>query len=303
MNARFGFLRCLVFLLVSQASGCRDADHVQGGLKQEAYVWNRMWPDGGFAPLSDVPATVQGLVVLAAEVHWRLSRFEVTEIAADFGQLKSFGRPVGLAIRMGYYPGPFRADDQAGKLLVDLATRLVKEAERNQCSLHELQIDFDCAESKLEGYRVWVKAIRQAVKPVSITFTALPSWLDCPAFDGLARAADGYVLQVHSVEPPGKMDGPIRLCDPVCTRRWVEIAARVGVPFRVALPTYSCWLVFNREGRLIKVNTNPYRPYCEDGGRIRKVEADPFAMADLVQEWKGYPKRPLFRPDKRQSKG
>jgi len=40
--------------------------------------------------------------------------------------------------------------------LCDLAASLVAEAQTNQIQLSELQIDFDCAELKLDGYRVWV---------------------------------------------------------------------------------------------------------------------------------------------------
>jgi hypothetical protein len=48
----------------------------------------------------------------------------------------------------------------------------------NQIVPRELQIDFDCAESKLDGYQVWVEAIKYKISPVPVTITALPSWLN-----------------------------------------------------------------------------------------------------------------------------
>jgi len=44
---------------------------------------------------------------------------------------------------------------------------LVAMAASNHLELAELQLDFDCAESKLDGYRVWVEAIRSRLAPTS----------------------------------------------------------------------------------------------------------------------------------------
>jgi len=54
---------------------------------------------------------------------------------------------------------------------------LLAEAKTNQLKVRGLQIDFDCAESKLESYRVWIEALRQHISPAPLTITALPSWL------------------------------------------------------------------------------------------------------------------------------
>jgi hypothetical protein len=72
-------------------------------------------------------------------------------------------------------------------------------------------IDFDCAESKLDGYRVWVEAIQRRVAPLPVTITALPSWLNSRAFQRLAAVATNYVLQVHSVERPKSFAGTVHL--------------------------------------------------------------------------------------------
>ena len=66
----------------------------------------------------------------------------------------------------------------------------------------ELQIDFDAAESKLAGYREWLVALRSRVGTTRLVFTALPAWLRHEEFRALAQAADGFVLQVHSLERP-----------------------------------------------------------------------------------------------------
>ena len=59
-----------------------------------------------------------------------------------------------------------------------------------------MQIDFDCAESKLEGYGGWVRSIRQRIAPVPLVITALPSWLNRREFGTLAEAAGYAIVQV-----------------------------------------------------------------------------------------------------------
>jgi hypothetical protein len=59
-----------------------------------------------------------------------------------------------VALRVGTYAGPFDEHGEVAAPLADLAAALVKEAGQPT----ELQIDFDCAAGKLDGYRNWVQA-------------------------------------------------------------------------------------------------------------------------------------------------
>ena len=127
---------------------------------------------------------------------------------------------------------------EATGLLADAAAAVIRNARAGGLSVEELQLDFDCPESKLDGYRAWVVAIRQRLGGLPFAITALPSWLDSPQFAPLARASGAFVLQVHALERPQSLQHIPPLCDPRRARRWVERAAKVDVPFRVALPTY-----------------------------------------------------------------
>jgi hypothetical protein len=258
-----------------------------GPLPHAAYVWQRAWT----APVREAVAgagaapAVGGLVVLGAEVAWEAGAPRTARVRPDYGALRAAGLPVGLALRIGPYAGPFTADGEPFGLLARLAESLVAEASATGVPPRELQVDFDCAESKLDGYRVWVEALRRRVAPVPLTFTALPSWLDAGAFRRLAAATDGFVLQVHSLERPAGADAPLSLCDPAAARRAVERAARAGVPFRVALPTYGYLVAFDRAGRFLGISAEGPRPAWPDDARIREVGADAVAMAALVREW------------------
>jgi len=149
----------------------------------------------------------------------------------------------------------------------------------------ELQIDFDCAESKLAGYRQWVTAIKAKVAPVPVTITALPCWLDRRAFKALAAAADGYVLQVHSLRKPARPEELMPLCDPAAARGAVEKAAKLRMPFRVALPTYGYVVAFDSSGRLGGLSAEGPSLRWPEAVQLRTVRADPVAMAALVRGW------------------
>jgi len=50
------------------------------------------------------------------------------------------------------------------------------------------------------------------------------------AFQPLIHAADGYVLQVHSLERPKSFDTAFTLCDPGVARGAVAKATQIGMP-------------------------------------------------------------------------
>src|SRR5207247_2511813 len=141
----------------------------------------------------------------------------------------------------------FVADDPAARLIVSNARALVDVARKHSVSLTEIQLDFDCATKNLAGYRTWVDTVRQGIRPVRLVITTLPAWLDDPEFVPLVRAADGYVLQVHSV--PALRSESTDVCDPAAARAWVAKADHLGLPFSVALPTYRCSAGYDQDGK------------------------------------------------------
>jgi hypothetical protein len=263
----------------------RSVPRAAGVLPHEAYVWQREWHDEVREGIAQARGQLTGLTYLGAEATWEHDRFRVATAAVDYEALQAAQMPVGIALRIGSYSGPFAADGVGTRLLRDLASALLHEARAAGISPAELQLDFDCAESKLDGYRVWVEAIRREVAPVPVTFTALPCWLDRRAFKSLAASADGFVLQVHSLERPKDPDAPFTLCDPTLARKAVEKAARFGKAFRVALPTYGYALAFDPKGQYVRAYAEGGAPACPEGGRLRILRTDPAGMAALVRDW------------------
>jgi hypothetical protein len=257
-------------------------------LPHDAYVWQRAWTRDVRDAVQQHASAFSNLVVLTAEVSWKQGQPEVVRVPVDYAALLSTRTPVGLALRIGPYPGPFKDRDKITGYLTGLADSLVADATNHGLVPAELQIDFDCADSKLDGYRVWVTAIRQALAPVPVTITTLPSWLAQKALGPLVTATDGYVLQVHSLERPASFDAPFTLCDPAAAQAAVERAGTFGVPFRVALPTYGYILAFAPDGRFAGLSAEGWSKSWPLKAKLREAGSDPLAMARLVQNWNAH---------------
>jgi hypothetical protein len=254
-------------------------------LTHEAYIWQRAWTEPVREAITQHASRFSGLTVLSAEVSWKGKQPQVIRVPLDYSILTNTPCPVGLALRIGPCPASVSTNDTTIAFLADVAASLIAEAKSHRLAPRELQIDFDCAESKLEGYRAWVEALRRKVAPMPVSITALPSWLDQPAFKRLAAAADGYVLQVHSLQRPHAYDAPFTLCDPAAARRAVERAAQIGIPFRVALPTYGYLTAFDARGRFVGLSAEGPSKTWPAGVQLREVRANPLELAQLVQLW------------------
>jgi Protein of unknown function (DUF3142) len=258
-------------------------------LSQEVYVWQRVWTPPLREAVVDHGGTFSNVVALAAEVSWNHGKPEVVRVPIDYGALTLIGRPVGLALRIGPFAGPFATNDAVAQMLGSLASSIVLEAKTNQVNVSELQLDFDCAESKLAGYQLWVEAFRKKLVPTPLTLTTLPSWLKQPAFHDLAAASDGYVLQVHSLEKPKGFDAPFTLCDPQVAVAAAVKASSFEVPFRVALPTYGYLIAFATNGQFVGLSAEGPAKSWPASAKLREVRTDPMVMAMLVQKLEAKP--------------
>ena len=270
----------LILLAGCQRAGPRAA----GPLPHEAYIWQRVWTPPVVQAVAQARGELAGFVPLAAEVTWHGAAQSVTRPAVRYEALAGAGRPVGLALRIGPFPGPFRAEDETTRALCAIARSVLAEARAQGVEPAELQVDFDCADAKLAGYRIWLRALADAVRPTPVCPTVLPGWLRQRDFPPLAREAGRYVLQVHATEPPRDADD-MQLCDPVRAARWVEDAGKIGVPFRVALPTYTYLVAFDAAGKLAGISAEDAPAAWPADAHTRLLRADARALSALVQGW------------------
>ncbi|QYM80027.1 DUF3142 domain-containing protein [Horticoccus luteus] len=269
------------------ATSCRPAPPASSApLRSSAYVWQRVHSPAVAAAVTAHAPDFSRLVVLAAEIDWRGDTPVITRINLDYSTLATVPS-LGLALRIRGYHGSFLADAPAAQSILTLARSLLDDARAVGLAPAELQLDFDAGERQLGGYRQWLQTVRDAHLGTALTFTALPAWLaQLDDFSALAHSADGFVLQVHSLSRPGSAQGDLPpLCDPVAARRAVLRAARVNVPFRVALPTYGYAVATTPDGKFVGLSAEGPAPDWPANVVVRELRADPTALAALVADW------------------
>lgn len=264
---------------------------VKAAWKQEVYVWQSQWTPQVTASLETSQASLDGIQVLAGEINWKDGKPITFRTQLDAKALANYPRPITLVLRIGPYAGPFDHSDAMSRTIVQQIDAILQSAEAQGVHVSGLQIDFDCAEAKLAGYREWLLAIGDHLNEmhpsIQLSFTSLPAWLHHKDdFQKLAEAADSFVLQVHSLERPTSPDANITLCNPAQSLTWAKDASAIGKPFLVALPTYGYELIFDEDGRFTALVAEGKRPAWQDGTQVRIVRSDPAEMARLEKALK-----------------
>jgi hypothetical protein len=256
-------------------------------LAREVYVWQRAWNSAVRTSVAEKGEQFEKVVVLAAEVSWKESRLEWVSVPVDFTLLKRGPFAAGMAIRINKIPLPL--DQKSVANLIGGVEDLLREARSQGFSPAEMQLDFDSPEARLGDYKEILQMARKAVNPIPLSITALPSWLNAPEFPGLLAAVDSFVLQVHSLRGPKRLEAEYTLCDPIEAKRAVAKASLAGKRFRIALPTYGYLLAFDKAGNYLGLSAEGPLPEWPAGTQLRTVRAEPAAMVSLVQEWKMHP--------------
>ena len=128
-------------------------------------------------------------------------------------------------------------------------------AEIKKYSALQIQLDVDCPEKKLYLYERLLGELHRLLPERKFSFTALPCHVRRPEFIKLARQADYYVLQLHSLNLPGNIGDDRRLIRREDAIPALARAEKLAAPFKVALPTYAYQLNFDRRtGRFLSLN-------------------------------------------------
>ncbi|MEM7681564.1 MAG: DUF3142 domain-containing protein [Planctomycetota bacterium] len=289
-------------------------DRTAGPMHASVYVWHESWPpglaeqaglcarhfagwvaEGPGAPLWIKTAELQregdGYLVRAASVDW-------AALAEALGDQPDAAGPthVWLVARLDERGAPLDRPDAA---IDELAAHWRATADRIAdlapgLAVTGVQLDFDCPSRRLGDYANLLKKLRTQIDPAwRLSITALPAWLDRPSFVRVTRACDLYVLQVHALRPPKRVDDVPPLVEPARALRWVEQAARLGRPFAVSLPTYSVQLRFDDQGRFVNQNQFAARGdrALRPGEREVELKSDAQAISELVTRWRS--RRPV----------
>ena len=78
-----------------------------GPLGQEVYVWQRAWTKPVREAETQHGTNFAEIVPLKAEISWKNKQPQLTRVPVDYATLAATKRPVGIALRIGPYAGPF----------------------------------------------------------------------------------------------------------------------------------------------------------------------------------------------------
>ncbi|MEO6742166.1 MAG: DUF3142 domain-containing protein [Chthoniobacteraceae bacterium] len=275
--------------LLSLLASCSEPTQSTSALRQWAYVWQRDWTPAVSAAIRQAAPKLDGFVVLGAEISWKDGKPNVLRPPVDWAVLRESGKPIGIAMRTAPFTESTAAPEERTRLFSGTAKSLIEDARQHGVTCAEFQVDYDCPKKRLAEYRAWLAPLRDAVKPIPLVITTLPSWLGESEMGRLVAVADGFVLQVHSV--PTKNEGErVALCDPERARRWVAQAGKLGRPFSVALPTYSALTGYDAEGRSLGMATDGVQPAWPPGTRVVEFDSDAEESARLIAGWRaGHP--------------
>jgi len=265
-------------------TGCNRSElEVSGPLRQRGYIWQREWSGAVIDAVGETSRRMDGMILLGSEINLTGKTPTIIRASIDWDAVRRQTQHCSIALRVGPFAGPIRADDSTTRTIVDVTKQLLGDARAHGVNLEEFQFDFDCARKNLGSYRTWLLALKPIVQPTRFVITVLPTWLNDSEFRKLVREVDGYVLQVHSV--PISAGANSKLSDARLSREWVRKAARFGIPFDVALPTYRCAAGYGPDGKLLSVAMDSVQPIWPPGTRVLEFGADADEIAGLVREW------------------
>ncbi|HWU25499.1 MAG TPA: DUF3142 domain-containing protein [Rhizomicrobium sp.] len=268
-----------IFVLVLPLLGMtRSALPAPAHWPQDAYVWQRLWTSALAASLNSSSDLIADWRVLVAETG---GDGQLKAVALNWPALRMTGKPVIAVIRI---------DGTLARLNEDLLLAQIRDLALRwkQTQIAGLEIDYDCATSRLADYAQFLRRLRSLPGlPRRLSVTALPSWIGSAHLSELSGAADEIVLQVHAVRAPR-----FALFNAAEARTWIDAFDRITTkPFRIALPDYAVRTVWNKTGDLLAIESET--PRLAGGTYVRELVAEPRAVARLLDALAYSPPRHL----------
>jgi len=294
----------LVALLAGRPGGVFPASPAPRALPHAFYLWQYDWtPAVGAAVAAAMPLNPDGLYVVAGELgggtapqpDWSALK-DTLSAAAPRPGADGTARPCGAPGRNSVVAViPVIRVHGAAARQIETAPAVLADQLRDRClelrtaisaaglELREVQLDLDCPERLLADYAGFLRLLKPRLGGLRLAVTALPCHLANAAFAAVARVADGYTLQVHGVQSPKSVADAVAIMDPVIARRAIADAERLGVPYRLALPTYAYRFVFGADGGCRGL-LQPFSPLPDPQQcTVRTVAADPAAVSAVYR--------------------
>lgn len=244
-------------------------------LDNQVYIWQRQWLPAHQQALAASRNDFSTLRVLAAQAHpkegWITARINPTMLRND-------SRPLIAVVRLD---GQLPTLDSVA--IGHHVQQLVSDWQAAGLNVQGVEIDHDCASSRLNAYREFLQQLRDKLPAnLALSITALPAWINSPALPELLQVVDSSVLQVHAVSRP-----EAGLFSPKQALHWAKAyAEQTTKPYYLALPAYGIALLENPDGGAPWVESEVSLPM---GGARRELTAEPDQVAALLTDLKASP--------------
>lgn len=240
-------------------------------LPNDAYVWQRRWtPPVRDALLASAEA-VRAWRVLAAE---KSAGGKWIDAQPDLHAVALSKRSTMMVLRLDGRVDALNVEETVARIAaLQLAWR------KDGVTLTGVEIDYDCATSKLAAYRDFLTALKKRLEPGTLlSITTLPTWLNSGELDALLRVPDEAVLQLHAVQNP-----TLGLFDAKRALAWTTaFSNRTQRPWRVALPTYGSRVSWDDDGNISAIESE--RPALLSANRASELVAAPATMAAFADQ-------------------
>jgi hypothetical protein len=223
-----------------------------------------------------------GINVQAVDFSKSIGKYHCTRMELNGSVLSHLPQRLTLSCRISAEVIASGWDQALSDYLEKEITKTLVMAKRNGLTSDEIQCDCDCPTRLLDGYAKFLQRLKTGNPSVKWTFTALPSWLHDTAFKRLAHASDGFVLQVHWLRR--LPDGRAVLLLPDEAMDSANSASTIGVPFRVALPTYGSAVLCDVEGHWVKIISEE-RFALPQKFHLIEAASPPLVCLDLLKHW------------------
>lgn len=236
----------------------------------DAYIWQYKWTSAVIDAMKQSSPYIKKWRILVAEVS---KTGEIKKIPTDITKYALNNKEIVLVIRINGQLTSWDPDKTTRAIAA-----IIKDFSATKMHIVGVEIDHDCATSKLQGYIQFLKKVRalEALKSKTLSITTLPAWLESRFLLPLLALTDEAVLQVHSVSDPKQ--GLINIRK---VKKWLKAFDRLTpVPFYVALPTYSSKVAWNKKGEVIGVESEVRRSFSQKN--TKNLISDPQLIANLI---------------------
>ena len=242
----------------------------------DAYIWQHKW----------TPELTDAIKQSSPYIKkWRILAAEVTPT----GMMKKIAvNPSIPSLKVKQIVLVFRINGQFNnwnpETTIKDISNIIRHYTTTNYRITGIEIDHDCANSKLQGYITFLKKIRRLaiIKNKTLSITVLPSWMNSPLLTTLLALTDQAVLQVHSVSDPKQ-----GLINSNKAKQWIKTFDNLTpVPFHVALPTYHSQVGWNNKGQIIGIESEVRKSFSRQ--RVENIISDPSVINRLIMQLHQY---------------